>query len=595
MFPRSFLHELRERLSLVSLINERVSLKKAGVNFKGLCPFHIEKSPSFLVSEEKQIFHCFGCGEGGDVITFFMKFEGMSFPEAVKLLADRVGLKLPTEKNKALSTHEVDQQRQRKWSLRLNQIALDYFAATLAHPVKGKKARDYLQERVIPSHLWKQHFLGYADKGWDGLEKHLKEKGAPLALAAELGLLRKKEGEGYYDFFRDRIIFPITSPRGEILGFGGRTLDEHEMAKYINSPDSLIYHKSSSVFGLSEAKNAIRQQEQVIIVEGYTDVLRLVSVGLGYVVAPLGTALTTGHLQLLTRYTKNMFLAFDGDEAGRRATLRTLPLFLEAGMMPRVVCLPKGEDPDSFVRQNGVEHFQERCQQARSLFEFFIDGVVEETGRDLVGKTSATRQILPLLEKVTDSIERKLYQAYLARIISVDEGMIQKAMEKKGDPILAPGIKIQRTSNVIVPSAERTLLEILIRFPTYIACVKTKLAAEDFLDEWCQHIMKVFLEQQITAPDVHLTDMLDAFGDPALAEELRAIAVAEKDFTETNVQLLVEDCIESIKRRSVMERMRTINESIRQAEVEHDETKLMSLLKTKQELTCELKVEQRAS
>lgn len=343
MFNQEILGDIRDRIPIVSFIGERIPLKKAGRNYKGLCPFHQEKTPSFMASDEKQIFHCFGCGEGGDIFKFLMKFEGLSFAEAVRQLADRAGVMLP--KDAFAKDPDEEMARKKKWCLRVNQVAAEYFFNALKGP-SGGVARNYLKSRGILDETWTQLFLGYAEKGWDGLIRHLEEKKVPLELAEELGLLkRKSDSKGYYDFFRDRLMFPIISQRGEVIGFSGRALDanDKEAAKYLNSPDSLIYHKSNCVYGLNAAADAIRKTDQVILVEGNIDLVSLHQAGFKNVVAPLGTALTSGHIRLLSRYSKNVVVIFDGDEAGSKASTRALPLFIEAGLTPRAVAMPDGE------------------------------------------------------------------------------------------------------------------------------------------------------------------------------------------------------------------------------------------------------------
>nr|HPM42139.1 DNA primase [bacterium] len=299
MFSKQLLADIKDRTSIVGYIGERVPLKRAGRNYKGCCPFHNEKTPSFNVSDEKGIFHCFGCGEGGDVIQFVMKFDGLSFAEAVRHLAGRAGVEIPAALDPREAEKEEESSRKKRYMLRINEIARDWFMGRLVDAKAGAAARKYLQDRGISEEIWKQHFLGYADNSWDALLHHLEEKRAPRDLAEELGLLKRREGGGCYDFFRDRIIFPIVSARGEVLGFSGRALRADEGAKYINSPDSLIYHKSNCVYGMNRAQGPIRAADNAVLVEGNVDLISLHQAGVENVVAPLGTALTAGHVRLL--------------------------------------------------------------------------------------------------------------------------------------------------------------------------------------------------------------------------------------------------------------------------------------------------------
>ena len=600
MFPRAFLDEVRERVSIVDYIGKRVELKKAGRNHKGLCPFHAEKSPSFLVSEDKQIFHCFGCSEGGDLIQFVMKFESMPFPEAVELLAGQAGLEVPQQDSKDRS-QDSERDRRRKWCFRLNELARDFFAQQLQNQ-GGSGAREYLKKRGIDPQNFTQHFLGFADKDWESLSEHLRKAGAPLKLAAELGLLRERQGGGFYDFFRNRLVFPILSPRDEVLGFGGRTLDDEESAKYLNSPDSLIYHKSNSVYGLNFAKHAIRKLDQLIVVEGYMDVLALAQAGIEHAVAPLGTALTEGHLRLLHRYSRNLVLVFDGDPAGIAAQVRALPLFLAAGMVPRAALLPSGEDPDTMVQKEGAEKFLQRLQTAPTLFEFFIDHVVKQTGHDSKGQVEAMKQIVPLLRQVDDSVERSVYQKHIAKRLVIDMSVVEQALADKLPQVSSSPSKA--ASGIVVRSEERTLVETLLANPQMIGTVFCNLQPEDFLDEWCKAVIELLFKEWQTCESkkdvasdddkqagfVNIAAYLDKLEDKKFAQQMRAIALAESTVDDLDLKKLVDDCVARIKRRPLNARMGEINQQIRAAELAGDDIKLFELLNKKQDLSKQLKV-----
>src|SRR3989338_3421458 len=274
MFPQQLLDEIRGRLSIVTVVGEHVPLKKAGRNFKGHCPFHQEKTASFMVNEEKQIYHCFGCGDGGDIFTFLMKIDGLSFVETVKELAGKCGVKLPTPDKGSTPEKDADLSRRRQWGTRLNQITMEFFSENLWGK-NGARAREYLKKRGLSESFAREHQLGYALDDWSVLAGHFKEKNVPLPLALDLGLIKQREkGDGYYDFFRDRLIFPIFSHRGECVGFGGRTLGD-DPAKYLNSSDSILYSKTRQVYGLNWAKEEVREKDRAIFVEGYIDLLSL--------------------------------------------------------------------------------------------------------------------------------------------------------------------------------------------------------------------------------------------------------------------------------------------------------------------------------
>ncbi len=561
MYSKSILDEIRDRVSIVSLIGERIPLKKAGRNFKGLCPFHGEKTPSFNVSDDKQIYHCFGCGEGGDIFSFVMKFDGVDFSEAVKYLAGLAGVELPKTQSGSGSAADEENSKRKKWAFRINEIARDFFAANLKNPVGGSAARNYLINRGISENIWTQHFLGYADNAWESLAEHLRLKGVPLDLASELGLVRKRDSGGYFDFFRERIIFPIISPRGEVLGFGGRDISEQkgdqQVAKYMNSPDSLIYHKSGCVYGLNKAQSSIREDGSAIFVEGYMDLIALSQVGVGNVVAPLGTALTEGHLRLIQRYTRNIVLVFDGDEAGSRAALRSLDLFIEAGLMPRVVALPDGEDPDTFVRKYGAEKFREMTASAKSLFEFFVEKILSETGRDAAGKVNAMGKIIPHLKAMSDPVERGIYSKVAASQVGVDERDVARSVAagkvSVGRESLPPrGAKKEMSAPA---SCELMLIKGLLMKPARIADVMEGVSVERFSDGWCRDIASV-LFSQAGEKDVSIGDVLASIDDPEISSQLREMAVAGCGCEEDEIDNLIDDCVSELKERPAVRRLK---------------------------------------
>lgn len=568
-----------------SFVGERVQLKKAGRNFKGLCPFHNEKTPSFMVNDEKQIFHCFGCAQGGDIFKFIMNFEGLSFVEAVKMLADRAGVTIPDD---ALRDSPADAQllKKKKWAFRLNEIALEWFQSRLAHGTIGEKARNYLKLREINSEFSAQLNLGAAENEWDTLSLHLKQRGAPLDLAVELGLIKKRpKGDGYYDFFRGRLMFPIYSPRGEVVAFSGRVLDSEEDAKYLNSPDSVIFHKSMSVYGLNWALEHMRKEDQVLVVEGQMDVLGLKTGGINNVVAPLGTALTSGHVRLISRTTRNIVLVFDGDEAGIRAVLRSLPIFIELGIMPRAAMLPDGEDPDSFVRARGADEFRHIVAHAQPLFDHFIDRTVADTGSDNVGKVAAMQRIAPLLKQMSDPVEQSVYCRRLADRVGIEEATVRAALG--GTQQNMPRIMARAALNnrrVIVPTAERTLVELMMQVPESIPRVLKEIAADDVGDEFAQAMIRLIGQHYEKTGNTNVSEMLGEIDDPEVEQELREMALASAKIVPEEAEQVLADCIQAIRERSQKQSQRELNELIKQAEKKGDEKQLYALLRRKHEM-----------
>ena len=400
--PDDKIAEIKESCNIVQLISEYVHLKKAGVNYKGLCPFHSDNEPSFIVSEAKQIFHCFGCGTGGNVFTFLMKFEHLSFPEAVKKLAKKSGIELP-QKEPSPAQRKLKGLREKL--LKINELAVKYYSNLLTHTKEGEKARNYLKKRGISEDTIIDYKLGLASNHWDGLLNFLKNEGGDLESAQKVGLLKQGGKSTLYDFFRSRIIFPIISYNQRVIGFGGRTI-EGDSAKYINSSDSIIYKKSTSLYGLNLALPFIRKEESAILVEGYFDLLSLHQHGIKNAVATLGTALTEGQIKLLKRFTRNVTIAFDSDPSGIKATVKSLPLFLENKVSPNILLLSPGIDPDSFIQREKEAEFRKKLDQAIPLMEFFITKTVNKRNTSNIrGKLSIIKQVSPLLSKLVKEKE----------------------------------------------------------------------------------------------------------------------------------------------------------------------------------------------
>jgi len=610
MFNNAILSDIRDRISVVSLISERIQLKKIGRNYKGLCPFHQEKTPSFIVSDEKQIYHCFGCGEGGDIFKFVMKYEGISFVEAVQLLAEKAGIALPNGFFAKNNSKDADLMQQKKLLFQVNKMVAEYFHANLMEN-KGKEACNYLESRGIKKNeKLTQLFLGYAEKEWDGLVRFLEKKKIPLKLACDLGLIRERNSEnnssnGFYDFFRNRLMFPIVSRRGDVLGFSGRTLEkgDAETAKYINSVDSLIYDKSNSVYGLDLAQDAIRKKDQIILVEGNIDFVSLYLAGIENVVAPLGTSLTIGQIRLLSRLSKNMTLVFDGDKAGGNAARRALPLFIEMGLVAEAVALPEGEDPDSFIRKNGAEAFYSLMDKKQTLFEFVIDRIIEDCSDDMAGKIAAMKLIIPKLREVKDGSEQGMYCDYVAGKLKVKPEIIKDAIKKGVAEQLSKYESSKRydsanrseKNNAKMPAkrtinegdglfrAERLLTEMLIAAPRFVSFVFERIAPEDFTDDWCKKIVSIFYQYR-DQKDVDFNQVFNELTDHDLTSEIRQIALSENSLDQKEIEQLLVDCITAIEKREISKGIQKINREIKDAEKDGNEKLVFELLEQKRSI-----------
>jgi DNA primase len=541
-----------------------------------------------MVSDEKQIYHCFGCGEGGDVFGFFMKFDGLSFRETIEMLAARAGVALP--KLRPVDKDKEDAlEKKKEWSYRLNQIVAEFFARNLADPQKGEEARNYLKSRDIFLEKNTQHFLGSADDSWDSLVRHLEERRVPLELAAELGVVKKREGGGYYDFFRQRIMFPVVVPCAggtRVVAFSGRTFGSprtaegrEEPAKYLNSPDSLIYHKSHTAFGLQAAAPAIRRDDLAIIVEGNLDVVRLHQEGITSAVAPLGTALTSGHVRLLARYSKNFVVVFDGDEAGQKAAQRSLPIFLEAGLVPKVVALPRGEDPDSFVRKNGAEALRKLTAGAPLLFEWLIDVTVERCGKGTDGKVKAVEELKPLFSQVRNAVEIASYRKRLASRLSLDEPVLAATLTG-GKGRLAEVPAVARRAD----RTERTLLELMLTYPELIGTVRANAGPEQFSDGSHQTIARMIFDEFERSSELNVARMAAGIADEALKDEVLSLALAEGKYDDPKAA--VKDCLEKIRRASARQRLGELTEAVQR--VKGDDEKIAEYMVKIQKVTKEL-------
>jgi DNA primase len=595
MYPQNVLDDIKDRLSIAGLIGERIPLKKAGRNFKGNCPFHSEKTPSFMVSDEKQIYHCFGCGEGGNIFNFFMKFDGLSFRETVEMLASRAGVKLP-QLGPSDRQKEDEGAVKKKWALRLNELVAEYFLNNLLDEKRGAQAINYLKTRDIFLEKSKQHFLGYAEDSWDGLVRFLTARKVPLELAAELGVVKKRDGGGYYDFFRHRVMFPVIVPGaggerggskffGKVVAFSGRTFGNpataegrEPPAKYLNSPDSLIYHKSYTVFGLHAAADAIRKGDQVILVEGNLDVVRCHQEGLQNVVAPLGTALTSGHLKLLGRYTKNFVVIFDGDEAGRKAAKRSLPLFLEAELVPRIVALKNGEDPDSFVRKEGAAALRALIDKAGTLFEWLIDMEVASAGSGTDGKVRAIEELKPLFAMVRNPVELSIYRKRLASQLLVDEQVLVATLAGRKGRL--ESAKTPAKSNPI----ERTLLELMLAHPETAPEIAAAVDVETFSDGSYQTIARIVLDEFAREKKVDVAKIAGQIEDAELKNEVLSLAMADEKYEDPKES--VKSCIAAVKKASLKRRLAELSDTI--AKASKDDESLGKYMAEVQNITKEL-------
>ncbi|MBV8775279.1 MAG: DNA primase [Deltaproteobacteria bacterium] len=495
-FTEGEIEEVRSRADIVEVVGAHVRLRRAGRNFVGLCPFHNEKTPSFTVNLERGFFHCFGCGVGGTVFDFLMKVEGLTFPEAVQSLASRYRIALPERTAESGAGHGPGA-NQRASMLTANQLAAEFYANVLWNTSDGEIARDYLKTRGITGETARAFMLGFAPPRAIGLVTSLQKRGL-LEPALALGLARRDEAGTVYDMFRSRLMFPIRDAQGRVIAFGGRVLD-NRLPKYINSAESPLYSKARALFGLPEARAAISKVERAIVVEGYIDVIALWQAGFKESVATLGTALTADQLRLLSRYTRNILACFDGDDAGRKASLRALEVFLQAGLLGRGVFIPQGYDPDTLVHQHGAEYFGGLLQSSELLIEMFLKQQAQLAPRGRAGIDHRARVLGNIADKlrlIKDEFQFNLLVRKAVDLVGFterDEAVLRRAGRSPSASVVArqnaavnrrdgePAAGSLPTLDAVV-QAQLGLIALALRYPELRANLETRQCQDLFVD-----------------------------------------------------------------------------------------------------------------
>ncbi len=453
---------IKETADIVAIIGECVTLQRSGANLKGLCPFHAEKTPSFMVNPDRRSFHCFGCGEGGDVLSFMMKYHRLTFPEALQELARRYQITLP---EKALSAEEQAQARQREALAMVTERAAAIYHRLLLDSPEAEPARRYLEERAIPAEIITAFQLGFAPDRWDFLAKELHDE-ATLRAAEQAGLLVRRERGGHYDRFRNRVLFPIFGQTGKPIAFGGRILGDGQ-PKYLNSPETPLFDKSRTLFGLYQNRQTIRQTRRCLLVEGNFDLIALAANGITNVAAPLGTALTRAHVRALRGYAEEAILLFDGDTAGLKAAMRAVPLFLSEQLPARIVTLPATHDPDTFVREYGPQALTKLTERADSLAEFVFGQLVDCHGLTVEGKGKIVHELKPIADAITDPLQRKIFVAHFSDQLGITtEEML--ATYRPAQPAQAAPRPAATQAMPPLPLIQRQLLEFMVLYPEYL-------------------------------------------------------------------------------------------------------------------------------
>ncbi len=572
--------EVRKAADIIEIIGQYVQLKKRGQNYIGLCPFHSERSPSFTVNQDKQIYHCFGCGRGGDVFSFWMEYHNLSFPQSLKDLAERYNIELPRYGG---LRDEREKAELRELLFKTNGLAADYFHTVLVRSPEGKPGRDYFSRRGISQETISKFKLGYAVNKWDGLSSYLRTKNISLDAGAKAGLLVSKKDGGYYDHFRGRIIFPIFDLNHQVIGFGGRVLDD-SLPKYINTPETPLYHKGYSLYGLDSAFKNIREEGLAIIVEGYMDMLALRQHGISNVVATLGTAFTSNQIRRLKGYTKEVIVLFDPDDAGREAALKSFPLFLNEGVSAKVLVLPQGEDPDSFVNRCGADEFRELLKGAVPIFDFYLDQAVAHMDASVDGRIKLLSEVLPIFMDVESGATRLLYAHRLSEKADINEAIIWEELrhregersETRGSPQLKSRLLADQDPRRY--GSDLQFLNLLVHYPETIGAFKGKEWELIVSDPEIVQIIRVLMERFPCGGDL---DRIEEFLDSPIArEQLRAILMSKPFYGKE----LVNQAVSEFGRKIAKSK---ISQSISHAKAEGDMETLNRLLKAKQGLDLE--------
>ncbi|PON17759.1 DNA primase [Candidatus Entotheonella serta] len=601
--PDETIQDILNRVEIVDVIGDYVTLTQRGANAKGLCPFHQEKTPSFAVSPAKGLFYCFGCQASGNAVRFLMMTENIEFPEAVRMLADRYGIRIP-------EGHDSKQDSELQQLYRLHQAAMGFFVHRLAQDPGAQAVREYCRARQLSREVVERFALGYAPNTWELLGREMQRQGYPQDVLVRSGLVATRDHRPeVYDRFRHRLMFPIHDRQGCPIAFGGRLLDgsdAHQAPKYLNSPETPIFQKNRTLYGFHLAKQAVRQHGQVIIVEGYTDVIACHRQGVTHVVGTLGTALTETHANMLKGLTKDVVLVFDGDTAGGKAAERGIGLFLDAGVRVRVVTLPEGEDPDTFLRQYSGEAFLQRVAEAQSFLEFLLTRIERFSDlRTPTGRADCVARVVPMLKKIESEVERWGYMVQLAEHLGMPPEVLEREMNpgaaKRFQPESRPASynrsshnrssydrssynrssdrlsPPQRSLLATLPAAERFLVQELCDDLSALGGVQQQIAPDDLQNAHLRTIYAVLLQHAAQWQDTAFPHILQVVTEPTQAQILTEMALEPSDPNPEARQQALHDYVAGIQASRCKAEKRRVIERIRSSSGEQERDLLLEL------------------
>ncbi len=561
--PQSTIDEIRDRADIVDVVGRFVDLKRAGVNYKALCPFHDEKTPSFVVSPDKQIFHCFGCGRGGNVFSFIMEIEGVAFPDAVRALGKPYGIEVATAPQSDSDTSKNEP------LYRITDFAARWYHRNLMGKETGAVARLYLKQRGIPEAMWETFQLGYAGEAWDRFYQAARKKSAPIEPMRQLKLIASSDKRrGYYDYFRKRLMFPISTLSGRFVAFGARTLDKALEPKYLNSIESPIYSKRRILYGVNHARSTIRSERTVILVEGYTDCISLHANGFCNAVASCGTAITQEHAGLLRRLTRDVILVPDADPAGIDSALAAGSVFLAAGLNVKVVELSDGMDPDSAVRQLGREGFAGKIAAPLEYFEY-LDYIMKGRAASPREKEAVVQRISAGFGASPDRLRYEVLAQEAARVLGIDPESFPRWRTPRG------ATETQRREPEPSPEAlkrtrlEKNLLRLLLQGGPEAAAAREKLDPDDFSQEPCRRLYKLLdsaWENHIDIRSKAFQKQAEAAGLEGLAAEISLIPIPPGD-----PDILLKDTVRRVKELQIRDELSALSEKLKVLPEDSDE------------------------
>jgi DNA primase len=566
--------QIKNTASIVDIASQYTTLRRRGKKHVGLCPFHSEKTPSFTVDEDKQLFHCFGCNIGGDLFTLVMEKENLSFPEALRFLAEKYNIKLPEKRKFSPQLVKLEEKLHK-----VCEESLAFFRKNLYNTKEGETAHEYLRKRGITEEVIQNLKIGYAMNSWDSLLNFFQRKHTSPNLLEKAGLVLRRTGkEGYYDRFRGRIIFPIFTPTGKVVAFGGRTIFNQE-PKYLNSPDTPIYTKGKLLYGWNLTKDFIREEREIILVEGYTDFLALLQAGIPNAAASLGTSLTSDQVMQASRFESRVVVSYDADEAGRKAALRAISLCFEQGVEIRVLTLPKDYDPDSYIRKYGAKEFIDKIKESRTGFDFLIDTYVRgKQNASPEQKNRVAKFIIDEIFKIPNSIIQSEYLKKLGEELNLKEDVLRSMIKTKAKEDYGEEIRKDFLN------AEKRLLQILFNDSALVPTVMRIMKREDFTGLQSESIflkMSEFINKKADFNILNIREKIDKNLFSSLAR------ILQEEEQESSIEEAME-CVRALRQYALENKSMGLKQEISRLEKANEIKKAISVMKELQDVKMQL-------